>query len=111
MSTEFSGTSRVTLPAKASFFVEGRTLTVRGPLGAVKRPFPSDVIHLKVHGSEAELSLGLPTNRKQSQALLKAWTAHIANLAAGVTVGFEAKMKIVAAHFPMKVQAKEDHLL
>jgi large subunit ribosomal protein L6 len=112
MSTEgVSAVARIPLPERASLFVEGRTLSVRGPLGAVRRPFPSDVVHLEVKGREVVLTLGLAANRKRSQALLRAWAAHVANLATGVTVGFEAKMKVVAAHFPMKVAVKDDHLV
>jgi large subunit ribosomal protein L6 len=112
MSTdELRDHAKVPLPKGVSFHVEGRTLSARGPLGSVSRPFPSDVVHLEIKKGEAILTLGLPANRKRAQALLKAWAAHVLNLATGVTVGFEARMKVVAAHFPMKVQVKEDHLL
>ena len=112
MSTEgFSDRATVALPPKALLAVEGRTITARGPLGQVRRPFPSDVLHLEVRDHEAVLTLGLPPNRKRSHSLLRTWEAHLRNLAVGVTAGFEAKMKVVAAHFPIKVQAKEDHLL
>ena len=33
------------------------------------------------------------------------------NLAVGVTDGFEARMKVVAAHFPMKVSVKDQTLV
>jgi large subunit ribosomal protein L6 len=106
-----SNEARVPLPAGATLHVEGRSLTARGPLGSVRRPFPSDVVRLEVKGHEVVLTLGIAANRKRAQALLRAWAAHVANLTTGVTVGFEARMKVVAAHFPMKVQVKEDHLL
>lgn len=32
-------------------------------------------------------------------------------MAQGVTHGFEARMKVVAAHFPMKVAVKEHHIV
>jgi large subunit ribosomal protein L6 len=101
----------VPIPPKATLHVEGRSLTVRGPLGAIRRPFPSDVVRLEVKGHEVVLTLGIPANRKRAQALLRSWAAHVQNLVTGVTVGFEARMKVVAAHFPMKVMVKEDHLL
>ncbi|HUI38183.1 MAG TPA: 50S ribosomal protein L6 [Thermoplasmata archaeon] len=109
MSTEATlQTATVPLPPKATLSVEGRELRAKGPKGEVRRPFPSDVLRLEIAGSEAVLTLGLPARRKRSQALLRTWAAHVRNLAVGVTSGFEAKMKVVAAHFPMKVLVKDD---
>jgi large subunit ribosomal protein L6 len=101
----------VPLAPKSTVEVEGRRLIVRGPKGEVGRPFPSDVLRVTVSGDTALLTLLIPSNRKRAQALLRTWAAHLRNLSVGVTEGFEAKMKVVAAHFPMKVSAKEDHLL
>ncbi|MCI4358007.1 MAG: 50S ribosomal protein L6 [Thermoplasmata archaeon] len=101
----------VELAPRSSVEVQGRRLIVRGPQGEVVRPFPSDVVTLAVSGTTALLTLTIPANRKRAQALLRTWAAHLRNLSVGVTAGFEAKMKVVAAHFPMKVSAKDDHLL
>jgi large subunit ribosomal protein L6 len=101
----------VELPKGVSLTVDGRRLRAKGPLGATERPFPSDVLALAVKGSEATLTLLLPPGRKQSQALLGTWAAHVRNLAAGLTVGVEAKLKVVAAHFPMKVQVRGEELV
>ena len=112
MSTEpvrDSGT--VTIPAKVKVTHSAGELRVEGPLGRVVRPFPSDALQLKVAGDTVHLKLTIEWNRRQAQALLHAWEAHLKNLAGGVTTGFEAKLKIVAAHFPMKVSVKEHTLV
>ncbi|MCI4369683.1 MAG: 50S ribosomal protein L6 [Thermoplasmata archaeon] len=101
----------MSLPKGASVSVKGRTISVKGPLGTTVRPFPSDALKLKVAGDHADLTLLIPWNRKKAQSLLHTWEAHLANLVGGVTRGVEARMKVVAAHFPMKVQAKETTLL
>ncbi|HEV2165831.1 MAG TPA: 50S ribosomal protein L6 [Thermoplasmata archaeon] len=112
MSTEAArDTATVPLAARSTLEVSGRTLKVRGPKGEVARPFPSDVLKIAVSGETATLTLALPANRKRAQALLRTWAAHVRNLSVGVTGGFEARMKVVAAHFPMKVSAKEGELL
>ncbi|HEV2231067.1 MAG TPA: 50S ribosomal protein L6 [Thermoplasmata archaeon] len=101
----------VAIPPKATLVVEGRTLKAKGPLGEVVRAFPSDVLKVAVRDGTVTLTLAIPPNRKRAQALLRTWAAHVANLAVGVSIGFEARLKVVAAHFPMKVQAKEHELL
>ncbi len=112
MSTdETRDTATVPLEERSTLEVDGRRLTVRGPKGEVRRAFPSDVLKLSVAGKTATLTLAIPPNRKRSQALLRTWAAHVRNLSVGVTSGFEAKMKVVAAHFPMKVTAKEETLV
>ena len=63
----------VAIPSGATLTVDGRRLSVRGPLGVVRRPFPADVLHLTIDGPTATLKLGLPANRKRAQALLHTW--------------------------------------
>jgi large subunit ribosomal protein L6 len=112
MSTDADRThATIELPAGVTVALAGRTLTAKGPLGAAHRPFPADVLALEVHGTVVTLTLRLAPGRRASQALLGTWAAHLRNLAAGLTRGVEAKMKVVAAHFPMKVSVKGTDLL
>jgi large subunit ribosomal protein L6 len=111
MSTEEAGRAQVDLPPGVAVSVHGRTIHAQGPFGTVERPFPSDVLRLTTTGNAVTLELELPANRKRSRALLKAWAAHLANLAGGVSRGVEARLKVVAAHFPMKVQVRGEELL
>ncbi len=101
----------VELPKGVSVAVAGRTLTAKGPLGTVHRPFPSDAIELEQKGPSVTLTLRLPPNRKRSRSLLNTWEAHVRNLGGGLSRGVEAKMKVVAAHFPMKVQVRGEELV
>ncbi|MCI4331858.1 MAG: 50S ribosomal protein L6 [Thermoplasmata archaeon] len=112
MSTDVS-TSAVTVPVPkgATLRAKDGRITAEGPLGSVHRPFPTDVLDLKVVGSEATLTLKIPPNRKTAKSLLHTWERHLANLGGGVTKGFQAKMKVVAAHFPMKVAVKDSSLV
>jgi len=104
---------RVTVPVPAGVTVklDGTDLSVKGPRGTTHRKFPSEAVSLGVTPGKVELVLRLPANRRQAQALLHTWESHVKNLIAGVTVGFEAKMKAVAAHFPMKVSVKDSTLV
>ncbi|MCI4367116.1 MAG: 50S ribosomal protein L6 [Thermoplasmata archaeon] len=111
MSTDLK--DRVTLPMPSAVTLkagQGR-ISVKGPKGTVERPFPSDALDVRIEKGTVTLTLKIPPERKQSKALLHTWEAHVRNLMNGVTAGFEAKMKIVAAHFPMKVAVKDDQLV
>lgn len=110
MSTEESTVS-VPIPPKVTFRLEGSTLVGAGPLGTVTRPFPKDAIELAASRDAVTLTLRLPPRRRESKALLRTWVAHVNNIAGGVSRGVEARMKIVAAHFPMKVAAKGSELV
>ncbi len=101
----------VPVPKGVTFAIEGRTLRAKGPKGSVERPFPSGALKLSVSGTTATLELLLPAHRKSSQALLKTWVAHVRNIANGLVRGVEARMKIVAAHFPMKVQVRGEEIV
>jgi large subunit ribosomal protein L6 len=113
MSTDEALRNTVTIPLVkgATLKAADRTITAKGPLGTVVRPFPTEAIDFAVTKEGIVLTLKIPPNRKKAKALLHTWERHVANLVGGVTHGFEAKMKVVAAHFPMKVQVKDQALL
>lgn len=111
MSTERASDASIELPGGVHLAVEGRTLTAKGPLGTVRRPFPSDSLRLVGAEGTVRLELLLPPNRKGSRALLGTWVSHVTNLGAGLTRGVEARLKVVAAHFPMKVAVKGTELV
>ena len=101
----------VELPENVSLSLSGNRLTARGPLGTIDRPFPSGGLSIDVDGRNVKLTLRVPPNRRRSKSLLHTWEAHLRNLAQGVTVGFQARLKVVAAHFPMRVSVKGEELL
>jgi len=112
MSTDVDRTQEVIeVPPGVSFAVHGQHLTAKGPLGSVRRPFPSDALGLAVADGAVTITLKLAADRKRGRALLKTWAAHLRNLAGGLSRGVEARMKVVAAHFPMKVQVKGEELV
>ncbi len=103
-------TDTVRIPSGVRVVARDRSLEAKGPLGSATRPFPSDLFRVEVKADQVKLTLELPPERKQARALLGTWVAHLRNLTLGVSQGVEARMKVVAAHFPMKVQAKEGEL-
>jgi large subunit ribosomal protein L6 len=112
MSTEAErAREQIDVPTSVTFTVGPGTLRAKGPLGSVERPYPSDVLELAAAKGAVTLTLKIPADRKQAQSLLKTWAAHVRNLAGGLTLGVEARMKVVAAHFPMKVSVRGEELV
>ncbi|MCI4341965.1 MAG: 50S ribosomal protein L6 [Thermoplasmata archaeon] len=105
------GTLRIVLPKGVKAALSGRRLKVTGPKGSLRREFPVEAIAFSFGPEGVELKLLLPPERKKAKALLHTWERHLGNLVSGVTHGFEAKMKSVAAHFPMKLSVKDGTLL
>ncbi|MGC2289620.1 MAG: 50S ribosomal protein L6 [Thermoplasmata archaeon] len=112
MSSESSGAPppgeiRVDLPAGVHARLDKNTLFVKGPHGEVHRPIPLGALRVSTEGQAVTLTLLVPSERKKARSLINTWERHVANMTAGVTHGFEARMKVVAAHFPMKVAVKD----
>jgi large subunit ribosomal protein L6 len=112
MSTEPDrGREEVAVPKGVTFALRDGRLTAKGPLGSVERPFPSGALAITPADGRVVLELTIPVERRHAQALLRTWAAHVRNLAGGLTRGVEARMKVVAAHFPMKVQVRGEELV
>jgi large subunit ribosomal protein L6 len=112
MSSESSGAPspgeiRVDLPAGVSARLDKDSLIVKGPHGEVHRPVPLGALRVTTEGQAVTLTLLVPSERKKARSLINTWERHITNMAEGVTHGFQARMKVVAAHFPMKVAVKD----
>jgi len=112
MSSESSGAPppgeiRVDLPAGVTARLEQEMLILKGPHGEVRRPVPLGALRVTIEGHAVTLALLVPSERKKARSLINTWERHVANMAQGVTHGFEARMKVVAAHFPMKVAVKD----
>ncbi len=78
-----------------------RTLIVKGPKGALTRTFSHPRLVMEIKDGSVITRCSLP--RKREKALVGTWNAHAQNMVVGVTEGFEYRMKIVYAHFPVKV--------
>lgn len=94
----------LTPPEGVSVTLAGNELTVKGPRGTQSRTFFHPKLKLELSGDKLILSTVLP--RKKVRALFGTWRAHINNMFVGAEKGFEYKMKIVYAHFPIKVSIK-----
>ena len=97
------GKKAVAVPSGVTANVEGQTVKVKGPKGALSVVLPDDVA-AKLDGSQIKLDPRQETKRARSQ-----WGTSrtlVANLIAGVTKGFEERLEINGVGYRAAVQGK-----
>lgn len=100
---------QVEIPEGVEVSVEGSNVTVKGPKGQVSRKLSYPEIEIKKEDSHLVVNSKL--DRKQQKAMVGTLAAHIGNMIAGVTKGFEYKMKVVYSHFPIQLKAASGELV
>ena len=95
---------KVKLPEGVSFSMDNNNVKLSGSRGELNRNFKHPQISLSEDSGNIKL-VGKKLRRKE-KALIGTWRAHLKNMAQGVSSGFLYEMKIVFAHFPMKVAVK-----
>jgi large subunit ribosomal protein L6 len=90
----------VKIPEGVSVRLEGRTVIVSGPRGELRRDMKGSPV--KVQVAESKVVVASENDRRRIKSHAGTWAAHIRNMVTGVSKGYEAKLKIVYSHFPMK---------
>ena len=97
------GRKAVTVPSGVTASVEGQTVKVKGPKGAMQIVLPDEVA-AKVDSGAVKVD---PRNEtKRARAMWGTSRTLIANLVTGVTKGFEKKLEITGVGFRAAVQGK-----
>ncbi|MGE4372706.1 MAG: 50S ribosomal protein L6 [Xanthobacter sp.] len=97
----------VAIPAGVTTKLEGQTVKVKGPKGALEVTIV-DEISAKIEGSEIILSMNGETSRHRAMWGLS--RTLVANLVDGVTKGFEKKLEITGVGYKAAVQGKNLNL-
>ena len=100
---------QVEIPEGVAVTVDGTTVTVKGPKGEVTRQLSYPEIEIRKEDSCLIVNSRL--DRKRHRAMVGTLAAHIGNMVAGVTKGYEYKMKVVYSHFPIQLKAASDQLV
>jgi len=93
----------VTVPAGITANVEGQTVKIKGPKGALSAVLPEEVA-VKLDGGRIKVDPRNDTKRARAQ-----WGTSrtlVANLIAGVTKGFEQRLEINGVGYRAAVQGK-----
>ncbi|MGC1465740.1 MAG: 50S ribosomal protein L6 [Pseudolabrys sp.] len=97
------GKRAVAIPSGVTANVEGQTVKVKGPKGALQLVLHDDVV-AKVDGSGVKVD---PRNEtKRARSMWGTSRTLVANLMAGVTKGFEERLEINGVGFRAAVQGK-----
>jgi large subunit ribosomal protein L6 len=89
--------------------LEGGVLKVKGPKGELSREFSHHAI--KVEKSGEKIAISSEDERKKVRAMMGTWRAHMKNMMNGVTKGWKCNLKLVYAHFPVKLEHKGELLV
>ena len=97
------GKKAVAVPAGVTASVEGQTVTMKGPKGALSLVLPDDVA---VKMDKGAIKVDPRSETKRARAMWGTSRTLVANLVAGVTKGFEDKLEITGVGYRASVQGK-----
>jgi large subunit ribosomal protein L6 len=94
----------VTVPKDVDVKIEGNHVIVKGKLGELKWEF--NMHRVTSEKKDDVIVFRKESKRKADKALVGAIAAHVRNMIRGVTKGYDYKMKVVYAHFPINVSVE-----
>jgi large subunit ribosomal protein L6 len=97
------GKKAVAVPAGVTASVEGQTVTMKGPKGALQFVVPDDII---VKMDKGTVKVDPRSETKRALAMWGTSRTLVANLIAGVTKGFEEKLEITGVGYRATLQGK-----
>jgi large subunit ribosomal protein L6 len=101
------GNKAVTIPSGVTANVEGQTVKMKGPKGALQVVLHDDV---SVSMDKAAVKVEPRYETKRARSLWGTSRTQVANLVAGVTKGFEEKLEITGVGYRAAVQGKQLNL-
>ena len=99
----------ITLPDEVSATVDHLDLTVEGPDGSVTRRLWYPDIDVSVEDSEVVIETD--TEDAKTAATVGTFESHVRNMVHGVTDGWEYRMEVHYAHFPMQVEVEDSEVV
>eukprot|EP00276_Gloeochaete_wittrockiana_P003232 CAMPEP_0184643694 /NCGR_PEP_ID=MMETSP0308-20130426/524_1 /TAXON_ID=38269 /ORGANISM="Gloeochaete witrockiana, Strain SAG 46.84" /LENGTH=187 /DNA_ID=CAMNT_0027071791 /DNA_START=32 /DNA_END=595 /DNA_ORIENTATION=+ len=99
-------THSVDIPEGVTVTIRSREVTVVGPRGTLNRSFKHLPSH--IHVADGKVVVEIWFGDKKHVACVRTICSHINNLILGVTKGFEYKMRLVYAHFPVSAAISDD---
>jgi large subunit ribosomal protein L6 len=97
------GKKPVPIPSGVTASVEGQTVNMKGPKGALALVLPDDVV---VKMDKSSIKVDPRTETKRARSMWGTSRTLVANLVAGVTKGFQDKLDITGVGYRASVQGK-----
>lgn len=95
----------ITLNGVTASYSDG-VLTVKGDKGEVSRQLKFPRVYLNIEGST--IKIGTNSLTKREKKIINTYRAHVENMIRGVTSGFEYKLRVVYAKFPITIEFKDN---
>jgi large subunit ribosomal protein L6 len=99
----------IAIPEGVNVAIDNTNVSVSGPLGQLKRELWYPGITIKK--VDLEVVVETDMQRREQLAMLGTFESHLKNMIAGVSKGYEYKMKVVYSHFPIQLKAEGNHVL
>jgi archaeal ribosomal protein L6P len=97
------------IPGDVEITIDKDEVGVKGPKGALKeRLF---YIGVEIFKEDTKIIVSTQKSKKEDRSIIGTFASHINNMMVGITRGFEYKLKVVYAHFPIQLELKEDKLV
>src|SRR5215475_11049919 len=97
------GKRAVAIPSGVTASVEGQTVKVKGPKGAMQVVLPGDVIAKMENGG---VKVDPRNETKRARSMWGTSRTLVANLVTGVTKGFEKRLEITGVGYRAALQGK-----
>src|SRR5215470_5021143 len=97
------GKKGVPIPSGVTASVEGQTVKMKGPKGALQYVVPDEIVVKLDNGS---IKVDPRSDSKRALAMWGTSRTLVANLVAGVNTGFESKLEITGVGYRAAVQGK-----
>jgi large subunit ribosomal protein L6 len=97
------GKRAVAVPSGVTANIEGQTVKVKGPKGALQVVLHDDVVATMDKGA---IKVDPRSDSKRARAMWGTYRAQVANLVAGVKDGFERRLEITGVGYRAAVQGK-----
>jgi large subunit ribosomal protein L9e len=98
----------ISIPNGVKVELKGRKVKVTGPRGELSRDFSHLNLDLKLINKGKQLRAELWFGSRKQIACIRTLTSHVQNMITGVTKGFQYKMRLVYAHFPIAIGIEDD---
>ncbi|WP_058366153.1 50S ribosomal protein L6 [Haloparvum sedimenti] len=99
----------ITIPDDVSAELDHLDLTVEGPNGSVTRRLWYPDVDVSVE--DDAVVIASENDDAKTNATVGTFESHVANMIHGVTEGWEYKMEVFYAHFPMQVDVEGDEVV
>ncbi len=94
----------IVIPAGVTVARNGEMITVTGTRGSLTRPFKDDI---SIEITPTEIQVSDTTHSIFTKALVGTYAAHLKNMIAGVTSGFEKKLILEGVGFKVAVNGND----